>query len=119
MQTDGKGVSKEVSPTSVARTSPMRPPTGEGVGLGHPVESFLARMGRSDGGRDGRELQMPQHPRAHRLWGDGGNNPQRATLTKRAGGHIQVKHALEQPGPAPARRGWPQALPRPADVAAA
>jgi hypothetical protein len=35
---------------------------------------------------------------------DGGNDPQRPTLAKRTAGHLQRKHPLEQPRPAPVRR---------------
>ena len=49
-------------------------PTRDGVGLGHPVERYLACTGRSDGGWDGRKLQMTHNPRDHRLVGDGGHD---------------------------------------------
>lgn len=66
--------------------------------LCHPVESFLARTGWSNGRWDGRELQVPQDPRDHRLLGDGGNDPERATLTERARGH--AGRALKNPSTA-------------------
>ena len=36
--------------------------------------------------------------------GDDGDNPQRPLTAKRTGGHIQGKHPLQEPRPAPARR---------------
>lgn len=51
-------------------------PTGDGVGLSDPVERFLARTGGSNGGWDGRKLEMTQDARDHRFLGDGGNDPE-------------------------------------------
>ena len=59
------------------------------------------------GGGTAASLQMTQDARDHRLLGDGGNDPERAASAQGTGGHIQGKHAPQQPRPAPARR--PQA----------
>ena len=61
--------------------------TRDGVGLGHPVERFLARTDRCNGRWDGRQLAMMQDARDHRLVGNSGNDPQRATAAKGTGGH--------------------------------
>ena len=38
------------------------------VGLSNPVERCLAHTGRSNGRRDGGQLEMTQDARNHRLW---------------------------------------------------
>jgi hypothetical protein len=78
--------------------------TGDAVGLSHPVERFLASTGGSNGGWDGRKLQMTQDACDHRFLGDGSNDPERTMLAKRTGGHIQIKHTCQQPHPTPERR---------------
>jgi hypothetical protein len=44
---------------------------------------------------------MPQDARDYRLLGDSGNDAQRAATAKWARGHIQMKHASQQPCPTP------------------
>jgi hypothetical protein len=51
-------------------------PTGDAVGLSDPVERFLASTGMSNGGWDGRKLQVTQDACAHRFLGDGSNDPE-------------------------------------------
>jgi hypothetical protein len=58
------------------------------------------------GGWDRSKLQMTQHPRDYRLLGNGGNDAERAASAQEARSHIQIKHPLEQPRPAPTRRLW-------------
>ena len=74
-----------------------------GVGLGERVD-LLASTGRRDGGWVCSKFQMPEDLADHLALRDGGDDPQRPALTKRAACHIQRKDALEQPRPAPARR---------------
>jgi NAD(P)-dependent dehydrogenase (short-subunit alcohol dehydrogenase family) len=83
--------------THVASETPRH-----GVGLGERV-CLLASTGRGNRRWDGRELEMSQDPRDHRLLIDDGNDAERAPAAPGTGGHIQVKHPLEQPCPAPAR----------------
>jgi len=47
---------------------------------------------------------MPQDTRDHGLLGDDGDEPQCAPAAPGTRGHLHVKHPLEQPCPAPARR---------------
>jgi len=47
---------------------------------------------------------MAQDPRDHRFLGNGGHDPERAASAQGARSHIQIKHPLEQPRPAPTRR---------------
>ena len=49
-------------------------PTRDGVGLGNPIERFLARTGRCNGTWDGRKLEMTEDARDHRLLGKGSND---------------------------------------------
>ena len=77
-------------------------PTPRGVDLVEH-EEFLATTGWGNGRWDGRELEMPQDARDHRLLGDHGNDPERATVAKGTGGHIQPKDTAQQPGPRPVR----------------
>jgi len=56
------------------------------------------------GGGD-RQFQMAEKRADHLGLGDGGDNPQRPMTAKRTGGHIQRKHPLQQPRPAPVRGG--------------
>jgi hypothetical protein len=67
--------------------------TRDVVGLGNPIERFLARTGRYNGRWDGGKLEMTQDARDDRLLGNGGNNAERATSAKGTGAHIQIKHA--------------------------
>ena len=46
---------------------------------------------------------MTQDAYDHRLLGDRSNDPERATPAKGTCGHIQRKHAPQEPGPAPGR----------------
>jgi hypothetical protein len=46
---------------------------------------------------------MTQDARDDRLLGHGGNNAERAASAQGTGGHIQRKHAPQEPGPAPGR----------------
>jgi hypothetical protein len=48
---------------------------------------------------------MTQDARDHRLLDNGGNDPQHPLMAKRAGGQIEGKHPLQEPRPAPVRRG--------------
>ena len=48
--------------------------TRDVVGLGDPIERFLARTGRRERRGDGRKLQMTQDACEHRLLGHGGND---------------------------------------------
>ena len=64
---------------------------------------FLATMGECNWRWDGRQLEMTKNTRDDRRMGDGGNDPQRATSVKGTRGHIQMKHAAQQPGPMPGR----------------
>ena len=80
----------EVSPaqeTHLRCTPVAHEATRDGVGLGHPVERFLARTGRCNGRWDGRQLAMTQDARDHRLVGNSSNDPQRATAAQGTGGH--------------------------------
>ena len=88
--------------TSSARMSPASPRATLWA-LGDPIECFLTRTGGNNGRWDRRKVQMPEDPRDHRLVGDSGHDPERTTSAKREGGHIQSKHAPQQPRPAPAR----------------
>src|SRR5215468_12142783 len=74
--------------------------TPRGVGL---VERayLLAHTGRGNRRWDGRQLEMPQDTRDHRLLGDDGNNTECAPSAKRTGAHLQTKDAAQQPGPRP------------------
>jgi hypothetical protein len=49
--------------------------TGDAVGLSGPVERFLASAGGSNGGWDGRKLQMTRDVCDHRFLGDRSNDP--------------------------------------------
>ena len=49
-------------------------------------------------------FQMAEDLADHLALRDGGNDPQRPALAKRAAGHLQRKHPLEQPRPAPGQR---------------
>ena len=69
-----------------------------------PGEGFLADMRRSNQGWVDCELQMLEDLPDHLALSDGGDDPQRPTLTPWVVGHIQCKDALQQPCPAPARR---------------
>src|SRR5262249_20871846 len=90
--------------------------TRDGGGLGNPIERFVASTGRGKRRRVGRELQMAEHLSDYRGLGDGGNEPERATAAqgkvarlppptqwRKTRGHIQSKHAPQEPGPAPGR----------------
>ena len=90
--------------TATARTSPTRPRTTLWV-LGDPVKSFLAGTGRHDGGWVCRQFHMAEDLSDHLPLGHRSNEPQRPLMAKRAGSHIQSTHPLEQPRPAPVRRG--------------
>jgi hypothetical protein len=48
-------------------------------------------MGRCNGRWDERQLEMTYETRHYRLMGDGGNEPERATVAQGPGGHIQDK----------------------------
>src|SRR5262249_28306556 len=50
---------------------------------------------------DGRELEMPQDTRDHRLLGDDGHEVQGAPAAQGTGAHLQPKDAAQQPGPRP------------------
>ena len=54
---------------------------------------LLAHTGRGHRRWDGRQLEMPQDARDHRLLGDDGNDVQGATTAQRTGAHIQPKDA--------------------------
>ena len=73
------------------------------VGLGNPVNRCLASTGWGNGRWDGRELEMAEDTRDHRLLGDDGNEPQHALLTPGAAYHLHAKDPLEQARPAPTR----------------
>ena len=79
--TDGKRDGKR-SEVSCTQQTPLRCArvayeiTRDVVGLGDPIECFLANMGRRDRGWDGRKLQMTQDTRDHRLLGNGCNDPE-------------------------------------------
>jgi len=45
---------------------------------------------------------MTPEARDDRLLGHGGNNAERAVSAQGPGGHVQRKHAPQEPGPAPA-----------------
>ena len=78
--------------------------TRDGVGLGDPIEGCLASTSRGNRWRVGRALQMAENLADHFGLGEGGENPQRPLTAKRAAGHLQHKHPLEQPRPTPVRR---------------
>ena len=46
-------------------------------------------------------MEMTQDARDHRLLGDGGNDPQCATVAKGTRGHSQIKYTAQQPAPMP------------------
>src|SRR5262249_9174390 len=73
-----------------------------GVGLVEH-EYLWATTGGCNGRWDGRELEMPQDARDHRLLGDDSNDPECTTSAKGTRGHIQAKDAAQQPGPRPVR----------------
>jgi hypothetical protein len=75
--------------------------TRDTVGLGRPVERFLARTGRCDWRWVCSMFQMAEELADHLALRDGGNDPQSPALAKRAAGQNQRKHPLEQPRPAP------------------
>jgi hypothetical protein len=52
--------------------------TRDVVGLGDPVERYLARTGRGHGRWNGGQLARTQETRAHRFLGQGGKDPERA-----------------------------------------
>jgi hypothetical protein len=66
-------------------------------------EYLLAEAGRGDGRWNGGQLEMAQDAGDDRLLGNGGNDAKRATVTKWAGRHIQIKHTAEQLCPFPIR----------------
>src|SRR5262249_35691037 len=82
-----------------ARTAPTRPRS-----LGHPIARYLAGTGRCDGGWVCRKFQMAEDLADDLALRDDGDEPQHPALAKGTRSHIQVKHPLEQPRPAPARR---------------
>ena len=85
-----------------AHTSPSEA-TRDVVGLGDPVERFLAQTGRCNRRWDGGQLEMTQDARDHRLLGDCGHDPERAAPAKVTCGHIQSKHAPQEPAPVSGR----------------
>src|SRR6266705_4833589 len=78
-------------------------PTRDVVGLGNPIDRCLATTGRGNRRWDGGKLAMTQDARDDRLLGHGGNNAERAASAQGTGGHVQRKHAPQEPGPAPGR----------------
>ena len=88
------GISKAQRRETPLRCAPVAyETTCHVVGLGHPVERFLATTGRCNGRWDGRELEMTEDARHDRLLGHSGNDPERAMSARGTGRHIQVKHA--------------------------
>src|SRR5262249_27141196 len=73
------------------------------VGLVERID-LLASTGRRDGGWVYSEFQMAKDLVDYLTLRDDGDEPQHSALAKGTRGHIQVKHPLEQPRPAPARR---------------
>ena len=71
---------------------------------GDPGEGFLAATSRSHRGRVGRELQRPEDLPDHLAWRGGRDEPQRPLMVQRTRGHSEIKHPLQQPCQAPARR---------------
>ena len=69
-----------------------------------PGEGFLAATSRSHRGRVGRELQRPEDLPDHLAWRGGRDEPQRPLMVQRTRGHSEIKHPLQQPCQAPARR---------------
>src|SRR5262245_24117074 len=74
------------------------------VDLGDPVAWDLASTGRRDGRGVYSTFQMAEDLADHFALRNDGDEPQSPALTPRAVHHIQRKHPLEQPCPAPARR---------------
>lgn len=63
-----------------------------GVGLGESVY-LLAITGRGKGRGNGRQLEMTEDTRDHRLLGEGGKDVQCALSVPGTRGHIQLKDA--------------------------
>src|SRR5215472_18843950 len=72
---------------------------------------LLVPTGRGNRRGEGGELEMPQDTGDHRLLGDDGNDPERATTAKRTGAHIETTDAAQQPGPRPVRGSCRRLLP--------
>jgi hypothetical protein len=64
--------------------------TRDSVGLGDPIERFLASTSRGKRRRVGRKLQMAENLAEH---------------LGRTGGHLQRKHPLQEPRPVPLETG--------------
>ena len=79
--------------------------TRDGVGLGDPIERFLASTSRGNRRRVGRKLLSHLKLADHLGLGDGGDNPQRLLTAKRTGGHIQSKHPFHELRPVPLETG--------------
>jgi hypothetical protein len=71
------------------------------MGLGDPVAYVLASTGRGHGRGDGRELEMPEDARDHRLLGDDGDDPERAPVAPGTRGQLQAKDSPQEPRPGP------------------
>jgi hypothetical protein len=69
-----------------------------------PGEGFLANTRRCNRGRVGRKFQMLEDLPDHLAVREGGDDPPRPLRTPRAARHVQCKHLLQQPRPAPVRR---------------
>ena len=76
-------------------------PTRVVVDLGDPVARCLASTGRCDGGWVYSEFQMAEDLANDLALRDDSDEPQHPTLTQWAGGHLQVKHASQEPRPGP------------------
>src|SRR5262249_51119924 len=77
--------------------------TRASVALGDPVTWCLAGTGRCDGGWVRSPFQMAKDLADYCALRDDGDDSQRPLMAKRAVGHIQCKHAPQEPGPGPIR----------------
>jgi len=71
---------------------------------GGPGEGGLAATSRSHRGRVGRALQRPEDLPEHLAWREGRDEPQRPLMAQQTRGHSEIKHPLQQPCLALARR---------------
>jgi hypothetical protein len=61
-------------------------------------EEFLATTDRGNGRRDGRQLEMTEDTRDHRLLGNSGNDPERAASAQGTRGTDRKNNVTTQPG---------------------
>src|SRR5215831_3472249 len=100
---DGFDREKRTGPRRMARGLP---PTGRARGTSGrgPGKGVLADTRWGDGWWVYRQFQMLEDLPDDRALRDGGDDPQCPPLAERAARHVQGKHPLEQPRPAPAWR---------------